>query len=51
MPFAKMVPDSGIQVEGMFADAAESAIIGLHEGAAARKLREVVIRAARDAKK
>jgi len=52
-PFAKMVPDSGIQVSGMFTDASESAsaFIGLDESQAGRKFREVVIKAAQDAKK
>ena len=51
--FAKMVPDSGIEVSGMFTDAREpaSAFIGLDEGIAARKFREAVIKAAQDAKK
>jgi len=52
-PFAKMIPDSGIQVSGMFTDASESAsaFIGLDESQAGRKFREVVIKAAQDAKK
>jgi len=52
-PFAKMVPDSGIQVSGMFTDASESAsaFIGLDESQAGRKFWEVVIKAAQDAKK
>jgi len=52
-PFAKMVPDSGIQVNGMFTDASEtaSAFIGLDEDSAGEKFRKVVIRAAQDAKK
>jgi hypothetical protein len=39
--FAKMVPDSGIQVSGMFTDASEnaSAFIGLEEGAAGEKFK------------
>lgn len=51
--FAKMVPDSGIQVSGMFTDASEngSAFIGLDEGVAASKFREVMIQAAAAAKK
>lgn len=51
--FAKMIPDSGIEVSGMFTDASESAsaFIGLDEGVAAQKFREVVIQAAADAKK
>jgi hypothetical protein len=52
-PFAKMVPDSGIQVSGMFTDASESvsAFIGLEENDAGNKFKEVVIRTAQDAKK
>jgi len=52
-PFAKMVPDSGIQVSGMFTDASESAsaFIGLDNGAAAQGFTELVIKAAQDAKK
>lgn len=52
-PFAKMIPDSGIQVSGMFTDASESAsaFIGLDESMAGQKFREVVIKAAQDAKK
>jgi hypothetical protein len=51
--FAKMVPDSGIEVSGMFTDASEgaSAFIGLDNGPAGIKFREVIIRAAQDAKK
>jgi hypothetical protein len=52
-PFAKMVPDSGVQVSGMFTDASESAsaFIGLDESLAGKKFREVLIQAAQDAKK
>jgi hypothetical protein len=52
-PFAKMVPDSGVQVSGMFTDASESAgaFIGLDEGPAGRKFKEVLIQTAQDAKK
>ena len=51
--FARLIPDSGIEVSGMFTDASEnaSAFIGLDEGVAAQKFREIVIRAAADAKK
>ena len=51
--FAKMVPDSGIQVNGMFTDASESAsaFIGLDDGAATGKFKEIVIKTAQDAKK
>jgi len=52
-PFAKMVPDSGIQVSGVFTDASESAsaFIGFDEGVAGQKFRDIVIKAAADAKK
>jgi len=52
-PFAKMVPDSGIEVNGIFTNASESTsgFIGLDEGIASQKFKEVVIRAAQDAKK
>jgi hypothetical protein len=51
--FARLIPDSGIEVSGMFTDASEnaSAFIGLDEGVAAQKFREIVIKAAADAKK
>ena len=52
-PFAKMVPDSGIQVSGIFTGASESAsaFLGLDHSPAGRKFRETVIRAAQEAKK
>lgn len=52
-PFVKMVPDSGVQVSGMFTDASESAsaFIGLEENAAGHKFRQILIKAAADAKK
>lgn len=52
-PFAKMVPDSGVEVSGMFTDASESAsaFIGLEEGTAGQKFRQTLIKAAADAKK
>ena len=51
--FAKMVPDSGIEVSGHFTDASEnsSAFIGLEENAAGKKFKETVIQAAQEAKK
>ena len=51
--FARMLPDSGIEVSGMFTDASEnaSAFIGLDESVTAEKFKEVVIQAAADAKK
>jgi hypothetical protein len=50
--FAKMVPDSGIQVNGMLTDASEAAgaFIGLDDGAEAIKFKMIVIKAAQDAK-
>ena len=52
-PFAKMVPDSGIEVSGHFTDASEnaSAFIGLEENAVGTKFKEMVIQAVQDAKK
>ena len=52
-PFAKMIPDTGIQVNGMFTDVTEnaSAFIGLDNGAPAQKFKEVVIQAVQNAKK
>lgn len=52
-PFAKMVPDSGIEVSGHFTDASEnaSAFIGLEENAVGKKFKEMVIQAVQDAKK
>lgn len=52
-PFVKMVPDSGVQVSGMFTDASESvsAFIGLEENTAGQTFRQILIKAATDAKK
>jgi hypothetical protein len=52
-PFVKMIPDSGMQVSGMFTDAGESAtaFIGLEENAAGQKFRDILINSAADAKK
>ena len=52
-PFAKMVPDSGIEVSGKFTDAAEkaSAFLGLEDNAAGKKFKETVISAIQNAKK
>jgi hypothetical protein len=52
-PLAEMVPDSGIQVNGIFTAAGESAsaFLGLEEGVAGNKFRKIVIQAAADAKK
>ena len=51
--FAKMVPDSGIQVNGKFTDVSEnaSAFIGLEENAAGKKFKETVIAAIQNMKK
>ena len=50
--FAKMIPDSGIEVSGHFTDAAEnaSAFIGLDEGLAGKKFRERLIQTMQAAK-
>lgn len=52
-PYAKMLPDTGIQVDGKFTDAAEnvSVFIGLDESAVGKKFKETVIQAVQDAKK
>jgi hypothetical protein len=52
-PFMKLVPDSGMQISGMFTDAGESvsAFIGLEENAAGHKFRDILIQAAAEAKK
>jgi hypothetical protein len=52
-PFVKMVADSGVQVSGMFTDASESAsaFIGLQENLAGQTFRQILIKAAADAKK
>ena len=52
-PFAKMIPDSGFEVSGMFTDASESssAFIGLEENTAGNKFKETLIKAVQDAKK
>lgn len=51
--FAKMIPDSGINITGKFTDVAENstAFIGLGEGATGDKFKETVIKAVQDAKK
>jgi hypothetical protein len=51
--FAKMIPDSGIEVSGRFTEAGESAsaFIGLGDGSAANKFKEIVIKTVQDAKK
>ena len=52
-PFAKMVPDSGIQVSGIFTDASEpaSAFISLDPSSVAERFKELMITATQDAKK
>jgi hypothetical protein len=51
--FAKLIPDSGLEVSGLFTDSNEnvSAFIGLDESATANKFKEIIIKAAQDAKK
>ena len=51
--FAKLIPDSGIEVSGMFTNASESAsaFIGLEENAAGNRFKETIIKAVQDAKK
>lgn len=51
--FAKMVPDTGLNVSGKFTDATENGMtfIGLDESAVGRKFTATVIQAAQDAKK
>jgi hypothetical protein len=51
--FAKMIPDTGIQVSGQLTDASDnvSAFIGLDDSVAGRKFKEIVIQAVQDAKK
>lgn len=51
--FAKMVPDSGIQVNGKFTDMTEitSAFIGLEDNPVGKKFKEKVITAVQNAKK
>jgi hypothetical protein len=52
-PFAKMVSDTGIQVNGKFTDVAEntSVFIGLESNAAGQKFKELAISAVQEAKK
>ena len=52
-PFAKMVPDSGVDVSGMFTDSSEAAsvFIGLEESVAGQTFRQALVKAAADAKK
>jgi len=51
--FAKLIPDSGINVSGKFTDTSENgaAFIGLDESSTANKFKEIVIKAAQEAKK
>jgi hypothetical protein len=51
--FMKMVPDSGMQVNGIFTDVTEnsSAFIGLENNAAGQKFKELAIGAVQNAKK
>lgn len=52
-PLVKMMPDAGIQVEGTFTDVSEniSAFIGLDEGPASKKFKDIIIKAAQEEKK
>ena len=52
-PFAKMVPDSGLEVSGRFTDVTENAssFIGLEENVVGKKFKETVIDAVQNAKK
>jgi hypothetical protein len=51
--FAKLVPDSGIEVNGKFTGATEnaSAFIGLQENAAGKRFKDAAIHAVQEAKK
>lgn len=51
--FAKLVPDSGIQISGRFTDVSEngSAFIGLEDNAAGRKFKDAAIQAVQESKK
>ena len=51
--FAKMIPDSGMNVNGNFTDVSvnSTAFIGLNQSATADKFKETVIKAVQDAKK
>ena len=50
---AKMIPDSGAEVTGLFTDASESvsAFVGLEENTPGNKFREILMKATQDAKK
>lgn len=52
-PFVKLAPDAGVEVSGMFTGASEavSAFIGVDEGEAGQKFRQILIEAAANAKK
>jgi hypothetical protein len=52
-PFVKMIPDSGVEVSGMFTGASESvsAFIGLEDNTAGNSFKEVLVKAVQDAKK
>jgi hypothetical protein len=51
--FAKMIPDSGVEVNGRFTDSNEnvSAFIGLENGLSGDKFKEIIIKAVQEAKK
>jgi hypothetical protein len=52
-PFAKMIPDSGVEVTGKLTDVAEngSAFIGLEDNVVGKKFTETVINTVQNAKK
>ena len=51
--FAKLVPDSGIQISGRFTDVREnaSAFIGLENNEAGKKFKELIVHAVQESKK
>ncbi|RIK28925.1 MAG: hypothetical protein DCC56_14705 [Anaerolineae bacterium] len=51
--FAKLIPDSGLNVSGRFTDGSDNGLtfIGLDDGAAGKQFKQVVIEAAQNAKK
>jgi len=51
--FAKMIPDSGLNVSGRFTDASENGLvfIALEENAVGARCKEIAFKAAQDAKK
>ncbi len=51
--FAKMIPDSGVEINGWFTDSNEnvSTFIGLENDLSGNKFKEIIIKAAQEAKK